>query len=68
MQDPSEGLSVNKLTDARRIGQSIYEVDIARTPMVIKSFTEGRFSIHSEAAKVNKFNGYINKELQKAGK
>ena len=63
--DAANGLEYNKINTSQRISKRIYQIDIARTPRIIKSFDEF-VNIHTQASKANQMNNMINYMQHKA--
>lgn len=61
--DSSDGLQCNKINEGRRVSKSIWDVDIARTPHVVKGLLNGegpgRFGIQERAWSANRMNHMI---------
>lgn len=57
--DPGQGLEYNEINGNYRVTKKIFDVDLARTPQVIRDFKE-HVDVHGEAWKANRDNGMIN--------
>lgn len=56
--DPSNGLEYNNISPDRRISSRIYNVDLARTPNVIRDL-DCRTDVHGEARKINSYRAFV---------
>jgi hypothetical protein len=50
--EPTEGLAVNKIKDPYKISKAIWNIDIARTPTVVRGIGDS-FGIHNMVRRAN---------------
>lgn len=63
--DPAKGIEYNKINTTYLVSKRIYDVDIARTPQIVKGKSGGDYSfefvdVHAEAVKANRLGTMIN--------
>lgn len=63
--DPCIGLEYNKINTAHRVSPKIWDVDLARTPQIVRDFND-RVDIHGEAYKANSHRGMVDFRKSKA--
>ena len=51
-RDPSDGISYNTINENRQISKKIWDVDIARSPVVVKEI-HSHVNVHNVARKAN---------------
>lgn len=56
--DPAIGLEYNKINGASRVTQKIWDIDLARTPQVVRGMHE-RVDVNGNAWKANKYNPMV---------
>jgi len=63
--DPSTGIEYNKINTAYRVTPKLWDVDLARTPQVIRDFNEN-VNVHGAAYKANSHRGMVDFRRSKA--
>lgn len=57
--DPAIGLEYNEINATYRVSKKMWDIDIARTPQVVRNFTD-RAEVHGECFEANRYNNMVN--------